>query len=224
MTEQPRVDHETEAPARSRSDAAPWEYVRPDFRVLLGALPAGVFLVMNSLGPVQLAIGLSFVSSVFVFLRERHRGVIGFLALLSFVVVAISAGIGLALGSGRAFAAQNIVADVVIAVVFTISVLVGRPIVGLIARELVPAIQPVIAVAHPVFVQLTLVSVALNLGTAVARLFMIDALSTNQYVLLSRVVFIPLNIAFYVLCYLRIGRTAIAIWPADLPPPERIAR
>jgi hypothetical protein len=74
---------------------------------------------------------------------------------------------------------------------------------------------------HPASRTLTFVSAGLNIFTGVIRIFMLEALSANAYVILSRVVFIPLNIAFYALCYMMISRVAIRIWPADLPPPPK---
>jgi hypothetical protein len=80
----------------------------------------------------------------------------------------------------------------------------------------------IVEVPHPAFRTLTFVSAALNICTGVIRIFMLDALSANAYVILSRVVFVPLNIAFYLLCYVMISRVAIRIWPAALPPPPKI--
>jgi hypothetical protein len=218
-TEEPEAD--TDA-AVARDEVRARDYFTFDTRVLQGALPAVVFLVANAMGPAQVAIGLSFVTSAVVFVRNRGAGVIQLLATMSFAIVAVSAAVGLALDSPKAFVAQNAVTDFVIAVIFTVSVVVRRPLIGLIARELVPAIRPVIDVTHIVFAQLTLLSAALNVGQGVARLFMLDALSANEYVIISRVVFIPMNIAFYALCYWRVSQVAIRIWPADMPPPPRV--
>jgi hypothetical protein len=70
-------------------------------------------------------------------------------------------------------------------------------------------------------VQLTLTSAAINLGEGVVRIFLLIALSDNAYVILSRVLFIPLSIGFYVLCYALVNREAIRIWPEGMPVPNR---
>jgi intracellular septation protein A len=218
----PASDSESdESAAFSRDEIRPWEYIRPDFRVLEGGIPALAFLVVNSFWDARAAIAISFAASIVVFVRNRSSGVIRFLSILSFGIVAGSAVVGLVLGSDRAFVAQNLISDFVIAVVMVTSVLIHRPLVGAVSRQLVPAIQPVMELDHGAFRTLTLVSAGLNIFTGVIRIFMLDALSANAYVILSRVVFIPLNIAFYVLCYVMISRVAIRIWPADMPPPPK---
>ena len=210
-----------EPAARDDSTVRPSDYIRLDPRVIEGAYPAFVFLIANSLWTTQLAIGLSFATALIVFVRNRQRGVIGVLGAISFVIVSISAIVGLAWDSGTVFVAQNLIADFVFAGVYAVSILIGRPLIGVISRELVPSIKPVVDVNHTVFIQLTVVAIIINAGEGLARLWLIDVLSNNWYVIVSRVVFIPLTIAFYVLCYWRVSKVAIGIWPADLPPPPR---
>ena len=214
-TPEPDVDIE-------RSTVRGSDYIRMDPRVIEGAYPAFVFLIANSLWTTQLAIALSFGTALFVFVRNRQRGVIGILGGISFIIVSISAIVGLIWDSGTVFVAQNLIADFVFAGVYAVSILIGRPLIGVIAREMVPSIKPVIDVNHRVFVQLTIVAIFINAGEGIARLFMIEAMSNNAYVIVSRVVFIPLTIAFYALCYRQVSKTAIAIWPADMPPPPRL--
>lgn len=216
-----------EQPRRAIDDLSPEErrriareyFVHPDPRVFQGALPAVVFVAVNWAGPTQLAIGASFATAVFVFTRNRMRGIIGWLGVLSFAIVSASAVIGLISDSGKAYAAQNVVGDFAIVIVCAGSLLARKPMIGAIAQELVPAIKPVMPIAHPAFMWLTGINGAINLGTGVARWFMLESMSVNAYVVLSRVVFIPLSAAFIVLCYVVVNRVAIAIWPADVPAP-----
>jgi hypothetical protein len=206
-----------------RSSIRASDYVRIDPRAIEGAYPAFAFILANWLWTTQIAIALSFATALVVFVRNRQRGVIGVLGAISFVIVSISAIIGLIWNSGTVFVAQNLVADFVFAAVYAGSILIGRPLIGVIARELVPSIKPVIDVNHAVFIQLSIVAILINAGEGIVRLFMIEAMSNNAYVIVSRVVFIPLTIGFYLLCYRQVSKTAIAIWPADLPPPPRLA-
>ena len=196
-------------------------YLRPDFRVLAGILPSVAFLVLNSVTATKIAIVVSFVVSAAVFVRNPGSGVIRALTVISFAVVFASAVVGLALDSGKAFVAQNMVGDFLIAAIFLGSVVIGRPMIGAIAREMVPAIQPVMAVDHFVFVKLTLINVVINLVTGAARLVLLDALTENQYVIASRALGFPLGVAFFLYAYREITRVAIRIWPADAPPPEQ---
>jgi hypothetical protein len=218
------TDDATEAgeQPRSRDEIRASDYVSFDFRVLESALPAVVFLVANSLGPPQLAIVLSFVTSAAVFVRHRGSGTIQLLAAFSFAIVSVSAVVGLVFGSTKAFVAQNAVTDFVIAAAYAVSVVARRPLIGLIARELVPSIRDVIGVSHSVFVQLSIVAAVLNAAEGVARLFLLEALSANQYVIVSRVAFIPVMVGFSLLCYWRVSKVAIRIWPADKPPPPLV--
>jgi hypothetical protein len=195
-------------------------YIKPDFRVFQGGIPPAVFFIANWLGPTQVAIALSFAASVWVFVRNPGSGVIRALSVLGFCVVTGSAIVGLALDSDKAFVAQNLIGDFAITAVCIGSVLIGRPLIGAIARELVPGIQPVMPVDHRVFVRLTLINAALNLGTGLVRILMLGALSANAYVVVSRVAFLPISALFFVLCYRWITQEAIRIWPADMPPPD----
>ena len=196
-------------------------YLQPDFRVFAGILPSAVFLIANSMWSTQIAIATSFAVSAVVFVRFPASGVIRALTIISFVVVFASAVVGLALDSGKAFVAQNMVGDFLISAIFLGSVLVGRPMIGAIAREMVPAIQPIMPINHAVFVKLTLLNVGVNLVSGVLRLFLLDALSENQYVIVSRVLGLPLGVAFFLYAYREITRAAIRIWPVDAPPPEQ---
>jgi hypothetical protein len=208
-------------PAEGQQDARERARVRDflqiDASVFQGFLPAIVFLVANRFGPTQLAIVLSFAVAVWVFARNKSSGVIRLLSAIGFLIVAFSSVLGLALNSDRAFIAQNIFADIVFAVLFAGSVIVGKPLMGAIARELVPGIKPVMHIDLPVFVQLSLLNAAINAVSAVVRFFMIENMSTEAYIVLSRAVFIPVNIAFVVLAYVMVTRTAIRIWPEDEP-------
>lgn len=196
-------------------------HVRPNPRILESVLPVAVYFAVNVLWGTAPAIAASFAASAFVFFRNRAHGTILFLAVLGFAVTAGSAVLGLISGSGKVYVAQNLVTDFVFAGVFAGSVVAGRPLIGSIVHEVVPAVKPVMTIGHPLFVRLTLLSALINAGEGVGRGFMLAALSDNAYVILSRAVFLPLGIAFYFVCYVLVQREAIRIWPADMPPPNR---
>jgi hypothetical protein len=218
MNTPPAYAEDTASPSRptARSVRA-FDFLDIDLNVLQGFIPAAVFLIAHQIWPTRIAIALSFTATVIVFARNKHSGVIRFLSALGFAIAALSTAIGLAFDSGLAFVAQNIFSDVVFTFVFAGSVLAGRPLIGGIARELVPAIRPVLHVNTPVFVYLSLLNAGINAFSAGIRYVMIESFSIDLYVILSRVVFLPLNIAFIVLCYVWITRTAIRLWPDDMP-------
>jgi hypothetical protein len=194
-------------------------YLRPDLRVFAGILPSVTFIALNSFTTTQIAIVVSFLVSTVVFVGNPGSGAIRALSVISFVVVLGSTIAGLVFGSGKAFVAQNMVGDFLISAIFIGSVLIGRPMIGAIAREMVPAIKPVMAIDHAVFVKLTIINVGVNLISGGARLILLEALTENQYVIASRALGFPLGVVFFLYAYREITRAAVRIWPADIPPP-----
>jgi hypothetical protein len=222
----------TPSPVNTEAEAAPTattedidrryrNHVRPNPRILESLLPVGVYFVVNVLWGTVPGIAASFAATILIFARNRSHGTIRLLAVLGFVITTGAAALGLISGSGKIYVAQNLITDFVFAGVFAASVAVGRPLIGSIVHEVVPAVQPVMAVDHPLFARLTLVSAAINVAEGLGRAFMLQALSDNAYIILSRAVFLPLGIAFYFLCYVLVQREAIRIWPANMPAPNR---
>jgi hypothetical protein len=220
MTSPSSEDIQSADPAsaeRERDAVRVRDFLNIDPSVFQGFAPAIVFLIANQFWPTEIAIVLSFAATVVVFVRNKASGVIRLLSTLGFAIVAFSTALSFALNSDRAFVAQNIFADMMFAAIYVGSVIIARPLIGAIARELVPGIRPVMSINTPIFVRLSLLSAAINVVSAIARYFMIENMSVNAYVILSRAVFIPVNVAFIVLCYVAITRTAIRIWPEDVP-------
>lgn len=183
-----------------------------DWRIFWSGLPLIVFLVLNSFWPedlwrTQVAIVASFAASTWVFATNRDSGVIRFITVLGFVVVAGSAVVGLAADSAKAFAAQNIYSDFLVAAVCLASVAIGKPLVGAVARESIPALRPLMDPRHRLFVILTLVFMAYNIGTGIFRIFLLGEFSANEYVIVSRITS-PISIAFFLACYFTIKRAA----------------
>ena len=192
-----------------------------DWRIFWSAVPLVVFLVLNSfwpdhwgrdylwdfLGRTQVAIIGSFAASVLVFATNRDSGVIRLIAVLGFVVVAGSAVVGLVADSAKAFAAQNIYSDFLVAAVCLGSVAIGKPLVGAVARESIPALRTLMDPKHRLFVILTLVFMAYNIGTGIFRIFLLGEFSANEYVIVSRITS-PISLAFFLACYFSIKRAA----------------
>ena len=196
-------------------------YVRPTPDVLIAFLPALAFILADKFAATPVAIGVSFAVSAVIFVRNPGGGgVIRMLSAIGFAIVCGAAIIGLALSSGKAYVAQNLFADFAFAAIFAASVVVHRPLMGAIIREIVPALKPVMAIDYPLFTQLTVMNVVINLAQGTARIFLIHDLSASQYSIASRAISFPVSIAFYLFCYIVVQRTAIAIWPADMPPPR----
>ena len=189
-----------------------------NYGVAQGGFPVLVFWIANNMGPTELALVLAFVTAVAVIVRNRQSGVIRALSILGFVVVAASAVAGLILASDKAFAAQNIVSDLALVVIGLGSVVLGRPIIGMITRELIPGLRQMLPEADRTFVILTLGFVALNLVQAIVRIYMLEAMSANTYIIVSRVFAVPLNLAFFVAAWMLVSRRVRDVSPRR--PPE----
>ena len=177
-----------------RSNIRMRDYVRFDPQILIGFVPVAVFLIANALGPAQIAIGLSFVASCIVFAMTPGRGATRLLSITGFAIVTVSAVVGILADNDRIFVAQNIGIDLAFAALFAGSVIVGKPIIGLIAREAAPGIQPVMALEDPIFVRLTLLNVGINLVEAALRVGMLFWLDAGAYAIVSRVSAAPVTI------------------------------
>ena len=188
-------------------------------RIFLGTAPALVFLVAHQFASTPVSILISFAVSALVFARNSGHGIIRALSVLSFSIVSVSALTGILLRSDGAFVAQNLVGDFSIALVSVGSVIIHRPLIGAISRDMAPGIQPVMTIGHPVFVQLTLVGAAMSVASGVTRIAMFEVLSTDLYVVVSRVALWPSQAWFIWFCYRQVTRAAIRMWPGDLPPP-----
>ena len=184
-----------------------------DWRIFWTALPVVVFLVLNTFWPedlwrTQVAIVGSFLSSAYVFATNRDSGVIRALVVLGFLIVAGSAAFGLAINSAKAFAAQNIFTDFIMAAISLGSVLAGKPLVGAVARQGVPALRTLMDPKHRVFVYLTLTFMAINIVTGIFRIFLLGEFNATEYVLISRATGLPFSVGFLVACYFSIKRSA----------------
>ncbi len=180
--------------------------LRIDLRVLEALIPVAVFLLVDRLAPVRAAIGASFAAAAVVFWRNRRSGVIRFLNVVGFTVVALSAAAGLWLGDARPFVAQNMTSDFLVAALSLGSIAVRRPLVGLVLLELIPSLRQRLAPDEPPFVRLTAVNAVLNLGTGAMRLAMLHHLEPAEYVIVSRAAGLPFTLAFYALCAAVIAR------------------
>ncbi len=192
-----------------------------DWRIFWSGLPLVIFLALNSFWPedlwrTQVAIVASFLASLWVFLDNRDSGVIRLITVLGFVVVAGSAVLGLAINSAKAFAAQNIYSDFLVAAVCLGSVAIGKPLVGAVARESIPALRDLMEPRNRLFVILTLVYMTYNIGTGVFRIFLLGEFSANEYVIASRITS-PISIAFFLVCYFTIKRAAGLSQPSPTP-------
>ena len=175
-------------------------------RFWLTVAPIAAFLLVDRLADTRWAIGAGLAAAILVFLRTRRSGVVGYLAVGGIVIVGGSATVGIIVDSDKAFFASDAIGDVLWTGAFLGSIVLGRPLMGVLMREIFPGIREWIPERHRVFVALSLAWAAQNVVTAVIRVILLDALSTNSYLLWSRVATWPLTIGLFALSYYVIGR------------------
>ena len=174
--------------------------------IWLSVLPIAAFLLIDRVADTRIAIGAGFVAALLVFLRTRKSGLIGYLAIGGIVIVGGAALVGVILDSDKAFFASDAIGDFLWMGALLVSVVVGRPLIGVFVREMFPGLRDWLPETHRVFVGLTIAWALENILTAVIRLIMLDSLSTDAYILWSRVVTWPLNLGLFALSYYLVWR------------------
>ena len=174
--------------------------------IWLSVLPIAAFLLVDRVADTRVAIGAGFAAALLVFLRTRKSGVIGYLAIGGIVIVGGSATVGIILDSDKAFFASDALGDFLWMAALLISIALGRPLIGVFVREMFPGVRDWIGERHRVFVWLTLAWAVQNVVTAVIRIILLDSLSTDAYILWSRVATWPLNIGLLAISYYLIYR------------------
>jgi hypothetical protein len=170
-------------------------------RIGLTAIPILVFLLLSR-GldswldvPAWVAILGGFIASGGVFLFNRRDRVMGMLTVFGFVIVALSAIVGIAWDSEKAYLASGPISDFAFVPLYGGCILIGRPLIGLIARELFPAWGQTIPLNDRVFVWLSLAWALYDLAHGLVRIWLLGELSTTEYIFISRIVSWPFSAA-----------------------------
>ena len=178
MSERPPAEH----PPRDQRTQQSFDPL-----VALGALPLVAFYVGYQWGTYQ-AILLSFVATLVVYVLSWRRGMIRLIATFGFIVAAGAAAAGLILNNERAYLARDAGSDFLIAAIALITVLVGRPLVGIVVREFSPPTRALLPLQARVFVTTTLLLAGVNFAQGLVRSWMLlGDLSVGQYLVWSRV-------------------------------------
>jgi hypothetical protein len=204
-------NEDARTPREPRIDAP--ELVReiPTFNPLIfrSTWPILAFWVVRSLVSTQAGIIAGFATAVWVFIAHRRQsGMVGLLAILGIVIIGGASIVGLILDSDKAFLASDAARDFMTAAFSLVSVVAGRPLVGIVAREASPRLATQLPENHRVFVQVTVGFAIVNIVTGVMRVFMLEAFDVTPYIILSRVATFPINMAFFTAGYFLIMRTA----------------
>src|SRR4051812_3405397 len=154
-------------------------------------IPAAIFVLANTFLGVRMAMLGVLLWGAASFLWRRHRGhTMPTLVAVTLCGLAVRTIVGVASGSTFAYFVQPIATMVVIATVFVLSVVLGRPVVAHIAHDFCP-ISPDVAKRPAVielFAGLTVLWAAAQLVTAAATLTMLLSLNTTLFVVLKPVV------------------------------------
>ncbi len=176
-----------------------------NLRVLLSLLPVAVFFGLSRVAPPWVSISGGFAASTIVFATNRRDRLIGSLTAFGFVVVAISAAIGIVWSSEKAYLASGPIAEFLFVPLFGISIAIRRPLVGGIAQELFPKIASRLAKDAPVFIWLSVAWGIFDFFLGLTRALMLSDLSVGEYIIWSRVVTWPFSVAL-------LGATAYFIY------------
>jgi len=160
-------------------------------RILLSLLPVVVFFGLTRVAAPQLAILGGFAASALVFYVARGERLIGLLTAFGFSIVAVAAFIGIVWSSEKAYLASGPVSDFLLAPTYIGSVLIGKPLVGGISRELFPAIAGRIPINAPVFAWLSALWAGYDILHGVGRTYMLSELSVGEYIIWSRIISWP---------------------------------
>lgn len=160
-------------------------------RILLSLLPVVVFFLLTRVAPPQLAILGGFGASALVFYVTRGERLIGLLTAFGFVIVAVAATIGIIWNSEKAYLASGPVSDFLLAPMYVGSVLIGKPLVGGIARQLFPAIAGLVPINAPVFAWLSVAWAGYDILHGLGRTYMLSELSVGEYIIWSRLLSWP---------------------------------
>jgi intracellular septation protein A len=145
-------------------------------------------------------IALATLLATAIFVHERRSGRPGAIARMSLGLVFIRAGVGLLSGSAKLYLAQDSVIDVLLGSGFLLSVMLGRPVTALFAREIYPLPPEVLeSETHlQVFRRITLAWVAYFFTCAAVRLTVLLLTSVDVYVVVAALTGAPFIIAMLV--------------------------
>jgi hypothetical protein len=194
-------DNTQQGPHRSGLRLPP---INPRFGLVI--LPVAVFLLVRRLASPEIAIGAGFVTSLIVFFINRQSGATGILAVLGMVIVGGAAIVGIVLGSEKAYLMNDPISDYLIMAVALGSIVFRRPLFSLFARELVPAVERVLEPRHSVFYLTTWLVVAVNAVQGTTRVVLLQNLSVDHYLLVSKPMGWTLSFALLVATYVLIAR------------------
>lgn len=159
---------------------------RLDFRILFGILPVVAFYIGYQ-WHAYAAIGLGLAATVVAYYASDRKGLVGIFAVFGLVVATVAALVGIVLEDERAFLARDAAIDLLLATAGLASLLLRRPLVGLILRDMWPALRELLPLQHRAFVLATVIFVLVNIFQGSVRTWMLfGGFSVGEYLVYSR--------------------------------------
>ena len=170
-----------------------------DPRILLSLLPLVAFWLGYQWGGTYPAIAGGLIGTVAAYLLSNRHGLVGLFALIALVITAGAALVGVLIENERAFLARDATTDFLIAAIALISLLVKRPVVGLILQSIYRPLRELMPLNHRAFVWSTLIVAGVNIVQGIVRTWMLYAdFTVGQYLVFSRLFGWPLAIAMLI--------------------------
>ena len=166
-------------------DARP---ARVNLRPVLSLLPILAYVGVRAIAGTQLAIGIALGALLASYVVGRNRGPLGGIAAFSLGLAIIGASVGMALNSDTAFLLREPAGDFAVALALLGSMILRRPIVGLVAREVAPRCVERLDLRGRLFIALTGLWVLQLLSAGAFRLYLLlQEIGPADYLLWSRV-------------------------------------
>lgn len=178
-----------------------------NFKILASGIPIAVFFGLSQVASPWIAIVGGFSASSLVYYASRRDRLIGEIAAFAFVCVAVTALVGIVANSEKAYLASGPVSDFLFVPWYLGSVLLGRPLVGGIARELAPALAMKVPLQAPVFAWLSVAWAGFDTIHGTMRVYLLTHLSVGEYIVWSRLIGWPITGAL-------LATSAFFIWRA----------
>lgn len=160
-------------------------------RLLLGLAPAWLFLLVTRFAPPWAAIGTGFLASLAVYERTGRSRFVAGMSTFGLAVVAGGSLVGIIWANEKAYLAAGGLTDLLFVPAYLVSAAISKPLVGGIAREMVPTIAGVLPLEHTVYRLLTMFWALFYAVHGLVQLWLLRELSVAQFVIFSRVVLWP---------------------------------
>ncbi len=156
--------------------------------VLLGFGPVAIYLFFDRVWDVRPAIAGAVLAAVVVFfvqrrLRPNHK-VVFRLAVLGLAILIAFGVLGLIRDDGKVFWASDPIEDFIVGAIFAVSLVLRRPIVAPVIRELLPEVSDKLPADHRVWMRVTAVWTVKILLAGALRLWLLDSVDASTYAIL----------------------------------------